>query len=138
VIPEFAEGSAEESSDCDLAGAAIAARAAVTNTRSMDNLIVSPFISIAHHGHEVRGPRTAAPYRYTHGDRFRMQAFKDGHICTPSQVACAPAMAAPDNRGEIDPMAANGLRSKCPKEHSLCSCDERTIQETKCFYGSAR
>ena len=33
----------------------------------------------------------------------------------------ASASAAPVNQGEIDAMGANGPRSKCPKEHSLCS-----------------
>ena len=39
----------------------------------------------------------------------------------------ASASAAPDNQGETEPIGANGPRDLCPKEHSLCMSDERTI-----------
>jgi CRP-like cAMP-binding protein len=44
-----------------------------------------------------------------------------------SQEVLADMAGASVNQGEIDPMGANGPRSKCPKEHSLCSYDERII-----------
>lgn len=33
-------------------------------------------------------PRTVASRSYTHRDIFRMEAFRDGHICSGSQVVC--------------------------------------------------
>src|SRR5208337_4649366 len=54
----------------------------------LDDLIVSPLIGIAHFKHDMRLRRTVASYSYTHRDVFRMEAFKDGHNCTPSQVVC--------------------------------------------------
>ena len=124
VIPEVAEKYPEGSTDCDLAGTGIAARAAVTNARSvaqriivpagflsdwptrlparparqankkcgseihLDDRIISPLVCIAHFKHDMRHRRTVASYSYTHRDAFRMEAFKDGHICTQSQVVC--------------------------------------------------
>jgi hypothetical protein len=42
VIPEVAEGSPEERTDCDLANTGIAARPAMTNTKSVARCIIVP------------------------------------------------------------------------------------------------
>jgi hypothetical protein len=54
----------------------------------LDDRTISPLIGIAHFKHDIRHRRTVASYSYTHRDVFRMEAFKDGHICTQSQVVC--------------------------------------------------
>jgi hypothetical protein len=61
----------------------------------LNDLIVSPSIGIAYLRHGMRRQQTVASYRYTHNDIFRMEASKDGHICTQSQVVSVSASAAP-------------------------------------------
>jgi hypothetical protein len=124
VILEVAEGSPEERTDCDLASTGIAAKAVVTNSRSvarciivpahllpdwpprlavgpsglankkcdseihLDDRIVSPLICIANLRHGIRRQRTVVMPSYTYKDVFRMESFKDGHICTQSPIVC--------------------------------------------------